>query len=548
MKKLILLTLFIITTHFSFSQSSLQQGFDYLLNTELKPNEPGGVVLVAKKGEIIYKKAFGMADMELGVPVNENMIFYIGSNTKQFTAVAILQLYERGLISLEDSVGKFIPSCPYPANAITIARLLSHTSGLGSNDDTPTFKALNKKEITPQQLAEYYLQQPRDFATGSKWNYNNANFYVLGYLIEKLSGQSYATYLQEHIFQAANMKDTYVGKEEAIIKNRPRGYTNFRLGIFNANPDPSDYKLMYSSGAIQSTVEDMYRWNRALLEGKLIKKETLAKAFTPQKLTDGSATTYGFGWHLQDLRNSPTIRHGGLVKGFTAETLYLPREDVFVVILFNAETKVPIVVLSRILASMAIDKPYSFVANPSLIIDTKLYTGLYKNNAGEMINITQNDNKLYFQRPGGVRYPIQASSKNNFFLQINHLWVEFHEDSNGKITGLDFSQVGIGARTWQKTDQPVLTLLPDKLPDTILNEYAGKYLIAGQDSVLIRKESNGIVLQWRGQPKKSLIANTKETFSVLNEDLRLEFQKNAFGKYDLLIWQNKEAIAAKKVQ
>ena len=161
MKKLNLLALAILITHLSFSQSALMQEFDKLLNADLKPNEPGAAVLIAKKGEIIYKKAFGMADMELDVPVNENMIFYIGSNTKQFTAVAILQLYEQKLIALEDTLGKFIDRCPHPVSAVTIAQLLSHTSGLGSNDDTPEYRDLEKKEITPQQLVNYYINHSK---------------------------------------------------------------------------------------------------------------------------------------------------------------------------------------------------------------------------------------------------------------------------------------------------------------------------------------------------------------------------------------------------
>lgn len=548
MKKLILLPLFVLLTQLSFSQSTIQQEFDTILNTELKPNEPGGAILIAKKGEIIYKKAFGMADMELDVQVKDSMIFYIGSNTKQFTAVAILQLHERGLIALTDTLGNFFAHCPHPVSGITIAQLLSHTSGLSSNTETAEYRALDKEKITPQQLAEYYVHQSMDFSAGSKWNYNNANFYILGYLIEKLSGLPYDAYLQEHIFKPAGMKNTYVGKEEAIIKNRAHGYTNFRLGIFNATPSPSDYKLMYSSGAIQSTVDDMFLWNRALIGGKLLKKETLAKAYSPQKLSDGSLTNYGFGWHLQELRKSPTIRHGGLVKGFAAETLYLPQEDVYVVMLLNQESRVPLVALVRILASIVIEKPYRFVANPAITTDISQYVGLYKNKANELINITQESNKLYFQRPGGVRYLLQVASKNNFFFERNHLWVEFQDDANGKITALDFSQVGVGATIWQKTNQFPLVLLPDRLPENVLNEYTGKYLVAGRDSIIIKKEGSGIVLQQGTQPKKNLVANTMQKFTVLNEDLSLEFQKNEKGIFDLMIEQNKQKTVAKRVE
>jgi hypothetical protein len=216
--------------------------------------------------------------------------------------------------------------------------------------------------------------------------------------------------------------------------------------------------------------------------------------------------------------------------------------------LLNEESRVPLVALSRILASIVIQKPYRFVANPAITIDFGQYVGLYKNKANELINITQEANKLYFQRPGGVRYQLEVTSKNNFFFERNYLWVEFKDDTKGEITALDFSQAGFGATMWQKTNQAPLVLLPDRLPENILNEYAGKYLLTGQDSIVIKKEGGGIILQQSNQPKKNLVANTMQKFSVLNEDLILEFQKNDKGILELLIQQNKQKIVANRVE
>lgn len=271
---------------------------DRLLSKEMKSDEPGGVILVAQGNNILFKKAYGMANIELNVPMEDSMVFYIGSNTKQFTAVAILQLLEQGKLSLDDAVGKFI-KCTYPVSSITIQQLLSHTSGLGNNTKTEAYKVIEHQDLKPEQLCKYFLDLSVIFPPGSKWEYNNANFYILGLLIEKISGISYGDYLDKNIFKPAGMLHTYMGKEDSIIKKRVPGYLNFRRGVRNTRI--TNFSTLYSSGGIQSTAEDMYKWNRALIAGKLVRLETLHLAQTSQRLIDGSYTMYGFGWYLENL-------------------------------------------------------------------------------------------------------------------------------------------------------------------------------------------------------------------------------------------------------
>jgi len=433
------------------AQTGLTGAINTLLTPQIKNDEPGGVVLVAKNGQVIYKKPFGMADMELGVPVNDSMIFYIGSNTKQFTAIAILQLVEQGKIQLQDTIGKFIDSCPYPASSITIQQLLSHTSGLGSNYETASATLRNQAGATPAGLAKYVAQLPMDFSPGTKWDYNNANFYVLGWLVEKLSGKSYAGYVTENIFARAGMYNTYMQKELSIIKNRPHGYKNDKTGDIQPVNNINTGTTTYAAGGIQSTAADLLKWNRALLAGKIVKPATLTAAFTPQKLLNGEPVKYGLGWHLEELHGSPTVRHGGLVPGFTAETLYLPKEDVFVIILLNAGiSKIPIIALSRIIAGLAIGKPYIFneVAFDKSIL--KNFVGVYTNTHKEQINITEDNGQLCFQRPGGHLYVLHYAGNNEFFMDKDFLRVQFTTGAAGSIKSLQLSKVDIGMTEWFK--------------------------------------------------------------------------------------------------
>lgn len=549
MKKLIhpffVLIFVLLKSQLIYSQETLTASIDKLLMAELKSNEPGGVVLVSRKGEVIYKKAFGMANMELGVPIKEDMIFYIGSNTKQFTAVAVLQLFEQGKLRLKDSIGKYI-SCPLPAAAVTIQQLLSHTSGLAENAEATTSKntAAEGKEITQEERCIPHLRAPMDFPAGTEWKYNNVNFQLLGVVIEKITGKPYATYLEENILKPAGMLTTGMYHETPIVKNRAPGYLNFRMGIQNVKPNT--VSTLYASGGLQSTVEDMFKWNRALQNGKLLKKETLTKAHTPQKLISGRSTTYGFGWHLETLNGSPTIRHGGLVRGFASETLFLPDEDVYVVILTNAESRVPITALSRIIAGIAINKPYSF-SEVALDKNTlQSYQGLYQNEHDELINITNIDDKLYFQRPGGVRYPIRAADKNRFFFDRDYLWIEFQAEEQKRVNGLTFSKVGILPTQWKKTDKPTLALYPERLPDNLVSQYIGVYKLSEKDSVIIKKEGAGIILQLPGKEKQSLIANTEQSFSTLKENISVEFQRTTETTYNLMLFQeNRKKLAIK---
>jgi CubicO group peptidase (beta-lactamase class C family) len=508
------------------AQSPLAADIDQFLRPYMNPAEPGGVVLVAQKGVVVYKKAFGMASMELNVPMNDSMIFYIGSNTKQFTATAILQLAENGKLSLQDTIGKFISPCPWPVSGIRIEQFLSHTSGMGSNNETAAYKAIDRKGMTPASLVNYFINQPIDFPAGTKWSNNNANFYILGYLIEKLSGVSYATYVAEHIFKPAGMTSTYMDKEISIVNNRPNGYLNFRAGVQNTRV--TTIESLYSSGGIQSTVEDMLKWNRALNSGKLLKQETLQLLYTPQTLVNGKQTRYGMGFHLLDVKQSRTYRHGGLVEGFTSETLYLPDEDVYVVILLNEETfKIPIIPVARILAGIAIGKPYSYTAQA--IDEKKLprYTGVYERVPGDLINIAVQNGRLTYQRPYGGVYDLQyAGGGDEFFLNKDLVRIEFTSDSANNIKGLLFSQAGDALSTWTKNKRSVLTLTAERLPDSVLQRFTGSYVSADKDTINILRDRSVLYYQSGPDPKHMIAAESDKSFVSLKEDFRLEFLKD----------------------
>lgn len=338
MKKIIGLSLCCFAAIFSFGQNGtngqLENAVDSLIATQFKPNEPGVSILIANKTGIIYKKAFGSANVELNVAMQPDMIFRIGSITKQFTAIGILQLVEQGKISLEDSIQKFIPDFPSKGYTITIENLLTHTSGIPdySNADTTHNPYIERQDFKPQQIINYFSYMPLEFKPGTKYNYSNSGYLLLAYILQRVSGKSYHEYIKENVLEPAGLQHTLFAHEHTIVPNRVQGYTRDR-GFFE-NCEYQTASLAFGCGDLMSTTEDLYNWNKALLAYKLVSKDMLQKAFTAYKLIDGNYTKYGYGWFVDSV-GTKWIHHEGQVSGFTALEEYYPDKDVYVAILTN---------------------------------------------------------------------------------------------------------------------------------------------------------------------------------------------------------------------
>jgi CubicO group peptidase (beta-lactamase class C family) len=357
MKKVILLLAFGVLFNLAFAQQKndkqLSADFDKMLSEQYKTNETGATALVARNGQIVYKKAFGMANLEYNIPMQVDNVFRIGSITKQFTAVAILQLMEQGKLNLQDSINKFIPDYPTHGHKITIEHLLTHTSGIQNYTVIKDFGEKMTLDLEPTELIDFFKNEPMEFAPGTKWNYSNSGYYLLGYIVEKVSGKTYPQYVEENFFKPLSMTNSYFGSNSKIVKNRASGYEIDSTGFINTHY--FNINLVNWVGSIQSTVEDLFKWHQAVHAYKLVKKESLDKAFTKYKLTDGKETQYGYGWELQDIQGSPTIRHGGILPGFLTESVYLPKEDVFVAIFSNCGCNSPLEITNN-MATLAIGK------------------------------------------------------------------------------------------------------------------------------------------------------------------------------------------------
>jgi CubicO group peptidase (beta-lactamase class C family) len=342
MKKNLLIFCFsLLSAHFPFAQISpdkqLEGTVDSLVAPQFQGNQPGISILIAKKGQIVYKKAFGSANIELNVPMQPDMVFRIGSITKQFTAIAILQLVEQGKLLLQDSVQKYIKDFPSKGYTITIENLLTHTSGIvdyTSKDDPDPY--IERRDFTPEFLIKYFKDDPLQFKPGTKYSYSNSNYLLLGYIIQLVSGENYHQYMAEHLIKPAGLQHTLYADEQTAVPGRVQGYTHYR-GVF----DICDYQTLslgFACGDLLSTTEDLFNWNTAVISGKLVSKEDVKKAFSPYKLADGAYSSYGYGWFIDTTYGSPCIHHEGQTSGFIALEKYFPNEGTYVAILTNVKT------------------------------------------------------------------------------------------------------------------------------------------------------------------------------------------------------------------
>jgi len=259
-KSLYLKYLLAVITVLSLNSQSISYAqnltkIDSLLQGKYPDNAPGATFLISKNGRVIYKKAFGLANLELNVPMKTNNVFKIGSLTKQFTAISILMLMEKGKLNLDDEITKFIPDYPTNGNKITIHHLLTHTSGIKDYTKVKGLKAIAQKDLTPLELINFSKNESIDFVPGEKYKYNNSGYVILGYIIEKVTGQPYADFVEERIFKKLEMTTSQYASQREVIQNRASGYQKKDSYI---NRMDFSLTLAYSAGGLMSNVDDMF--------------------------------------------------------------------------------------------------------------------------------------------------------------------------------------------------------------------------------------------------------------------------------------------------
>lgn len=297
---------------------------------------PGLALAVVRGGKTVYAKGYGMSDVENGVKATTDTVFELGSVTKQFTAALVLQLVEAGKVKLDEPARSYLPNLPEAWKAVTVRQLLTHTSGIKSYTDLPSFEGRMREPVTNADLLAYIAPEKLEFEPGSAWNYSNSGYFLLGMLIERVTAKPYRQVLRDRILKPLGMSATLMNDPAAIVKHRARGYEpNPKTGPRNATW--IDMSWPFSAGALMGTVKDMAKWDAALYTDSPVKQSSWKMAWTPVELRSGETFPYGFGWALGDLNGVATVEHEGGIPGFNSMILRVPSKKLTVIVLCNAD-------------------------------------------------------------------------------------------------------------------------------------------------------------------------------------------------------------------
>ena len=520
--------------------------FDKIISEQFKPNETGCAALVAQKGKIIYHKAFGIADIELNVPMKTDMVFRIGSISKQFTAISILQLMEKGKLRLQDPITSYVTGYPSSGEKITIEHLLTHTSGIVNVTAMKNFGDIKRKDLTTAEVIDFFKNEPLEFEPGSKWSYSNSGYILLGHIIEKVSGISYAQYLDENIFKPCSMSSSFLGDAARIIKNRASGYA--KKGDQTVNAEFISMSIPHGAGGIVSTVEDLYKWNRVLLENKLVKKSTLEKAFQRYKLTDGKETDYGYGWFFLNIQGQPTVEHGGGIDGFLTSSIYIPSHDVFVAVFSNSTGQSPELIAAK-LAAVTIGKPYEYKEIAFDKSSADAHVGVYENNEGTMMNVYSEGDKMFTEFPDGNTKQLKPFEKDKYFYDDFFSTMEFKKSADGKSYSVTVVARFEKRSVWNGTDKPFPKKAEIEVAETTLEQYTGDYQVAPSFILTVVKEGKKLFARGPGQPNQELFGESETKFYLKSMPIGIEFHRDDTGKVEKLkIHQGEKITEAVKIK
>jgi D-alanyl-D-alanine carboxypeptidase len=530
---------------------------DAMLARLYPPDAPGAAVIAVRDGKTVLRKGYGMADMELGVPVQPDMVFRIASMTKQFTAVAILMLVDEGRLALTDPVSRFLPDYPN-GERITVEHLLSHTSGIRSCIDDPALFSHTRKDYTVNELIDHFKNEPVDFAPGERCQYCNAGYVLLGAIIETASGTSYETFLKKRIFDVAGMTRTTFDSNSRIIPRRVRGYD--REGDTWRNADWFSTSRTFSAGEILSTVDDLARWDVALYGGKFLRVETLQKAFTRRTLADGKSVEYtlpsgevieyGYGWQLGQWEGLTIIQHGGRISGFTSIGVRVPERRVYVAILSNREAGPERALgMAHRITSYLVEKPWEPKRIKIAQATLDSYAGVYGANPKGRWWVKTENGRLFTQAGSGKADEALPMSESDFFYEGSLERLRFERDAKGRVAGIVRQAFGGSPTRFARTaDGPKSREAVHLTPEQI-ERCLGRYQLAPGFVLTITREDQRVLSQLTGQESVEIFAESEKEFFLKVVDAQLTFKFEGDGPaQSLVIHQGGQDMPARRLE
>jgi len=547
---------------------------DQLITLYNKYGQFNGSVLVADNGKVVFEKGVGMANLEWNIPNTPDTKFRLGSITKQFTATLILQLVEQGKIKLDGKLIDYLPNYRKDTGAkVTIHNLLSHTSGVPSYTSLPGFfQNVSRNPFTVDDFIKQYASGDLEFEPGTKFVYSNSGYFLLGAIIEKVTGKSYEQVLKERIFDPLGMKNSGYDHWGTILSKRATGYTRTPRGYETA--PYLDMSLPYAAGSLYSTVEDLFIWDQALYGDKVLSTQSRELMFKP------NLNNYGYGFVITKATLSPpaklqvpVIQHGGGINGFNTVIVRMVNDKRLIVLLDNEEHGQNLDKIARGLMSILYDQP---VDNPKQSIADTLSDTIFEKDVPSAIaryrelkaGKTAVEYDFAEDQLNRLGYQLLQQKKVPDAIEIFKLNVEMYPQSSNVYDSLGEAYMVNGDKDLSITNyKKSLELDPNnanakvklgsltgeqketKVDPRIYDSYAGEYQLAPTFTITITNENGKLMAQATGQPKFELFPSSETDYYLKVVPATVTFVKDAEGKVtELILTQNGRKTSGKKIR
>ena len=525
-----------------------------------------GSALVAENGKVVYKGAFGLANMEWNIPNTPDTKFRLGSITKQFTATVILQLAEQGKIKLNGKLSDYLPDYRKDVGEkVTIHNLLTHTSGIPSYTSQPGFfENVSRNPYKVDEFVQKYASGDLEFEPGSKFEYDNSGYFLLGAIIEHVTGKPYEQVLKENIFDPAGMKNTGYDHHETILPKRATGYSKTPDGYINAAY--LDMSIPYAAGSLYSTVEDLYLWDQALYTDKLLSAQSKALMYTP------FLNNYAYGWEVRNASFNtevPVITHNGGINGFSTIIVRFPKEKNLIVLLDNTGSEF-LDPLNESIAKIIYNQPYDMpkMSIVSLLADTINEKGIEAGIAQYRDLKAKQASTYDFAEPelNRLGYQLLRSGKPKEAIEIFKLNVEAYPKGFNAYDSLaeaymNTNQRELAIQNYKKslelnpnnTNAAEMLKRLEKPPVVVdakvFDTYVGEYEVGPGVVLRVFREGDKFMTQATGQGVFEIFPESETVFYPRAFVAKLTFVKDAAGKVTgIRVDQNGRVTLGKRIK
>lgn len=501
--------------------SDVSQKVDRIFAVYDQPGSPGCSLGVIRNGKFIYRKSYGEADLELGVPLSSQSVFYVGSVSKQFTAASVVLAAERGSLSLDDDVRKYIPELPDYGHSITLREMLNQTSGFRDFFDLLYLSGRDDLELRSSGEILKLVEQQKGLNNlpGAEWVYSNTNYFLLGIVLQRATGKTLAQFAEENIFRPLGMTHTrFYDDSSVVVPGRVAAYDAGEKGKFQV--DWSTTYAIVGGGGLMTTVGDLLRWDGNFYSNRLGKGTLLKELETRGVLNDGKETSYGMGLILGNYRGLPMVEHNGALFGYRADLLRFPEQRFTVVTLCNVSNGEP-ELRSREVADVFLKsdmRPASFLsaASEDKLPDPARFAGDYLDKRTHTVySFTAERGELL-----GWGSALRRKSANQYFDLFGDV-IRFERAGGAMTATLDVN----GERYFSGSRMSEL-----RLDEAALEPYAGEYRSAELASEMrLSLEKGALMLTIRGDPPVALVPVAKDEF-VWAHSFSMVFRRNAQEK------------------